>query len=338
MSDIKFNNGTATKDGMNFSGKIKDTLKNGDSILLEYQDGIIQTSKREGKKNISKTFEYLNGDKIVHTTSDGKTSTVNITKKIAEVKADIKKKEVEAFERDIEQLHAKWAEEAREWAEARAEAEKRAMLQSEVHRRSVLQAEAKKKANDAQALYNKPFEDALSNKSAKKSAEIFEQEKIEAAQRKYNKPFKDALSYKDAEESAEVFKEQFRREEEVIEKVANSLADHDDFSIPSPYQIAEYAKTYGYTPVDKTYKFSDGTSAHVIFEGSLLDIDDQGRLLQKVPVHFHSNTDKYKVSHNDITKKVSARLKEKEAESLKEKAAAYAEEIFEDYVEDYVFA
>ncbi len=92
LSDIKFDKGIATKDGNNFSGKIKDTLKNGDSILLEYKDGIIQTSKRDGKKNISKTFEYLNGDKLVHTTSDGKTSTINITKKLLRLKLTLPKK------------------------------------------------------------------------------------------------------------------------------------------------------------------------------------------------------------------------------------------------------
>ncbi len=60
LKDIQFNQGIATvkRNGEKFSGTVIDTLKNGDSIKLEYADGIIQSSVRNGSLNIEKTYKY----------------------------------------------------------------------------------------------------------------------------------------------------------------------------------------------------------------------------------------------------------------------------------------
>lgn len=57
LADIKFDKGFATlKNGKEFTGKIKDTLKCGDSIEMKYKKGILQKSKRTGSKNFIKNF------------------------------------------------------------------------------------------------------------------------------------------------------------------------------------------------------------------------------------------------------------------------------------------
>ncbi len=81
LTDLKFEKGVASlSDGKKFSGKVKDTLKNGDKIILEYSDGIIKNSQRSGSKSFKKVFETVNGEKIVKTTIGSKTKEVNLTK------------------------------------------------------------------------------------------------------------------------------------------------------------------------------------------------------------------------------------------------------------------
>lgn len=90
LENIKFDKGIASlKDGTKFTGKIKDKLKNGDKIVMEYADGVLQKSTRSGAKNIEKVYEVAqNGDKIVKQTIDGvQKAPVNITKITNEVKA-----------------------------------------------------------------------------------------------------------------------------------------------------------------------------------------------------------------------------------------------------------
>ena len=62
-----------------FTGKVKGKLKNGDKVVMEYNNGVLVSSVRSGKKNVSKIYETINGKKIVHITSDNKTSTINLT-------------------------------------------------------------------------------------------------------------------------------------------------------------------------------------------------------------------------------------------------------------------
>lgn len=67
LADINFNKGFATlKNGEEFTGKIKDTLKCGDLIEMKYKNGILQKSKRTGSKNFIKEF-YTNKDCILPT-------------------------------------------------------------------------------------------------------------------------------------------------------------------------------------------------------------------------------------------------------------------------------
>ena len=90
LDSIKFDKGIASlKDGTKFMGKIKDKLKNGDKIVMEYADGVLQKSTRSGAKNIEKVYEVAqNGAKIVKQTIDGvQKAPVNITKITNEVKA-----------------------------------------------------------------------------------------------------------------------------------------------------------------------------------------------------------------------------------------------------------
>lgn len=218
LNKITFEKGVASlkKNGEKFSGKVKDTLKNGDKIVLEYKDGIIQSSNRIGSKNISKKFEYLGGNKIVHSTKGGKISTINVSEKIAKVKAEIAEKE----------------------------ARKIAQIKAEANRRIENSAKAELLATQAQQRYNAPFENALANKSARQSAEVFEEsiraevrnrqisenlakQKAEAAQELFNKPFDDMLSHKSASESAEVFRN------DVVKRKKSILTDYyyDDGSV-----------------------------------------------------------------------------------------------------------
>lgn len=79
LSDIDFNAGEARlKDGKKFTGIIEDKLKNGDKITMEYVDGILQNSTRQGKKNIEKAYEVIDGRLQTTIKLDGKTKIVNI--------------------------------------------------------------------------------------------------------------------------------------------------------------------------------------------------------------------------------------------------------------------
>lgn len=80
LQDIKFDKGIANlKNGEKFTGKIKDTLKNGDKITLEYIDGVIQKSTRQGSKSIEKAYQTINNEKVVNILENGVSKKVNIT-------------------------------------------------------------------------------------------------------------------------------------------------------------------------------------------------------------------------------------------------------------------
>ena len=210
LSDIDLNKGIATlkNDGSSFTGKIVDTLKNGDKVVLEYKDGILKSSERTGKKNIRKIFDKIDGNKIVNIETNGTKVTANITEKIKNGK-------------DI----------AKEIAD--------------------------KKADTAQFAYNAPFEAKLTNKSAKESANAFEEhsqklikEKLQAeeiatkkantAQAEYKAQFETKLSNKSAEESANVFKEndisKIAKEKNLAEEIASKKADAAQITYNAPFE------------------------------------------------------------------------------------------------------
>ena len=87
LSNITFNKGIAfSQNGDKFTGKIKDKLSNGDKIVMEYADGVLQKSTRSGQVNFEKVYETVNNEKIVKKTVDGVTREFNITKAQEEVK------------------------------------------------------------------------------------------------------------------------------------------------------------------------------------------------------------------------------------------------------------
>lgn len=90
LQDIKFDKGIAnTVDGNKFTGVVKDTLKSGDKVTLEYVDGVIKHSKVSGSRNFEKTFETNEaGHKIVKTIKNGAEKVIDITQKQADVLAD----------------------------------------------------------------------------------------------------------------------------------------------------------------------------------------------------------------------------------------------------------
>lgn len=104
LKDIKFDKGIAsTANGEKFTGIVKDKLKNGDKITLEYVDGVIQNSKRSGSRNFEKTFKTNDaGHKIVKTLENGAEKILDIT----QIKIDIN----EARERLKDFLHSDYYE------------------------------------------------------------------------------------------------------------------------------------------------------------------------------------------------------------------------------------
>ena len=194
LQDIMFENGKAffKKNGKGFSGKVKDVLKNGDTVILEYKDGIIQKSKRSGKVNVMKVYDRSGLDKIVHIFNEGKETSVNLSKKINDTKKLI-------------------AENARKKAEARVE------LQRKLTEKDLLV----QKAKETQDKFNAQFDKMLSHKSAESSAAVIEagcKRREELSQMAYNAPFEVALSNKSAKESAETFRtEIIKRKKSTLE-------------------------------------------------------------------------------------------------------------------------
>lgn len=82
LQDIKFDKGIARKNDELFTGVIKDKLKNGDKVTLEYVDGVIKKSSVKGSKTFEKTFETNSaGHKIVKTFQNGKEKVFDITQR-----------------------------------------------------------------------------------------------------------------------------------------------------------------------------------------------------------------------------------------------------------------
>ena len=69
-----------------YTGKIQGKLNNGDKIVMEYVDGVLEKSTRKGNVNFEKVYETINNEKIVKKTVNGITTEFNITKTQQEVK------------------------------------------------------------------------------------------------------------------------------------------------------------------------------------------------------------------------------------------------------------
>ena len=83
LSDIKFDKGLASlkEGGEKFTGIIKDTLKNGDKVILEYENGIIKNSSRTGANiSLQKIFTNdENGERLIKIIQNGKKRIVEST-------------------------------------------------------------------------------------------------------------------------------------------------------------------------------------------------------------------------------------------------------------------
>lgn len=89
LRNVTFNKGIAfSQNGDKFTGKIKDKLANGDNIVMEYVDGVLQKSVRSGQVNFEKVYETVNNEKIVKKTINGVTTEFNITKTQQKVKTN----------------------------------------------------------------------------------------------------------------------------------------------------------------------------------------------------------------------------------------------------------
>ncbi len=69
LKNIKFNKGIALdKKGNSFTGIIKDKLKSGDKIMLEYKNGRLIGSTREGLDNFRKIYANIGPENLVVST------------------------------------------------------------------------------------------------------------------------------------------------------------------------------------------------------------------------------------------------------------------------------
>lgn len=197
LDSIKFDKGIASlKDGTKFTGKIKDKLKNGDKIVMEYADGVLQKSTRSGAKNIEKVYEVAqNGDKIVKQTIDGvQKAPVNITKITNEVKSQQSKlqtilKDVNLSSQELQQKtgeinfkSAKQKEHIKNTIADKKDAELKAKAEAE---RIAKEAEEKAKAEAERIAKEKAAKEA--EEKARAEAERIAKEKAaEEAEAKAN--------------------------------------------------------------------------------------------------------------------------------------------------------
>ncbi len=144
LSDIKFDKGLASlkESGNKFTGIIKDNLKNGDKVILEYENGIIKNSSRTGANySLQKIYTLnANGEKLVKIIENGKECTKNITllakngyekaikavKKAADEAAGTAKKAAEEAAETAKKAADEAAEAAKKAADEAAEAAKKA--------------------------------------------------------------------------------------------------------------------------------------------------------------------------------------------------------------------
>ena len=180
LSQIDFNNGVASlKNGEKFTGKIKDNLANGDKIVMEYVDGTLKKSARSGSVNVVKVYETVNGEKIISKSVNGATSTHYITRTQQEVKVEQEKLDklfkdiaISADDFNVETSKIKYKS-AKQKQDILNTIQHKKAIEQEVQTRLRNEQVAIDNAKKAQDAYKKPFEDALSNKSAEKSAEVF---------------------------------------------------------------------------------------------------------------------------------------------------------------------
>lgn len=190
LKDIKFTKGTASlkEGGKKFSGVIKDTLKDGDTIKMTYKDGVLQKSVRKGKTSFVKEYAYADG-KISKVIKDGKE--INIGKLSEEGAQKAKKLQAEAAEKAekaAQEAAEKAAQEAADRAAKKAaeiaakEASEKAAQEAEkLHIESIVQEASKRtkleqqtsRAQEVQEEVFKQMHGNTTNKSARDSARAF---------------------------------------------------------------------------------------------------------------------------------------------------------------------
>jgi len=146
LKDIKFNKGIATENGKKFTGFIHHNTKNG-TVTLEYKDGLIRRASSSGIDH-APYFENLI-DRIKYT---GKRTTG-------------------AFEKIYDYSDGKVHVWTKRFSDSYSVGS--GLANKTIHERNLQEHLQYIKKQQAQELFNKPFKDALSNKSAKNSAKVF---------------------------------------------------------------------------------------------------------------------------------------------------------------------
>ena len=242
LENIKFDKGIASlKDGTKFTGKIKDKLKNGDKIVMEYADGVLQKSTRSGAKNIEKVYEVAqNGDKIVKQTIEGvQKAPVNITKITNEVKAQQSKlqtilKDVNLSSQELKQKtgeinfkSAKQKEYIKNTIADKKDAELKAKAEAEriAKEKAAKEAEEKAKAEAERIAKEKAAKEA--EEKAKAEAEQIEKE-IAAREAKRNKR---TLEIKHAEDKDIVLNQNLSQDDIKVLGLYSDLSNGSNFEV-----------------------------------------------------------------------------------------------------------
>ena len=203
LADVDFNDGIAKlKDGSNFTGVIDDVLKNGDKIKLEYTDGIIKKSTREGQKSFKKVYETINDEKIVTEIKDNVVDKINITtiqnsaktqqEKLKNLLSNNSDLSIEDFKKQTDEIQFKSkeqkdkideiiknkkeaeikAQKAKEEAEAKLKAEAEAKAKEEAKLKE--EAEAKAKLKEEAEAEIEDFKNSLNDKSYDELKELYD--------------------------------------------------------------------------------------------------------------------------------------------------------------------
>ncbi|MBR6298438.1 MAG: hypothetical protein IKR34_04265 [Candidatus Gastranaerophilales bacterium] len=292
LSDIKFDKGIATlkEGGENFSGKITDTLKNGDKIVLEYTDGILQKTTRSGGVNFEKVYETINNEKIVKKTEGGVTTEFNITKVQEEAKnAQEKLKDIlnnktlssDELKKQTDAIKFKSKNQKKEIENAinskeKAEADLKAKLEAEQKAR----AEAERIANE-------------------KAEELAETNIIDLSKIEPQKQFR-PLGYTLKEECEEFPVDNPKKEIAYLEKLKSVSVDESS-------KLGNYEDT----PYDMPLKFMASTNEQLAKTGSALIVDEVPEMfkgieqseLQKAIDNLGSVLDSKKINKFEIAGK-----------------------------------
>ena len=305
-----FCGGIASYKGKPFTGRINIDTENGVKVL-NYEKGLIMSAVNTD--GLLKVYSRdANGKLLSVTGPSSYTNIAYITEKVKESREKLKnlltnhkRMNEKEFSRQKSYILYKNSNDEKKLLEISRE-KYFEQLRLEAYAKARIQEEkiAAAKAQRAQALYNEPF-DLTPIKSAKESYEAMLQAEVEARRRKeldaenFRRKLDETLGVKirpeyPAFKSADNFEEIFKKQEKGKMDIAKALysnyrgrsgacggsGSYD--SVISRDAIDSYARSCGYKPADYTYRCADGEVLHIIYEGFDIDIDDKGRMLQKV--------------------------------------------------------